>query len=58
VEENELVRETIVELRHREGMLLEALANYRRRDGSGCACPCCQASAAALKRVEHWRYSR
>jgi carboxymethylenebutenolidase len=44
VEESELLREALVELRARERLLLETLANYRQRHGRGCGCDCCRAA--------------
>jgi hypothetical protein len=45
VEESEWVRAALVELRVREGLLLEALGNYRQRHGWECGCDCCGAAA-------------
>jgi hypothetical protein len=44
VEQAEWVRAALVALRVREGLLLEALANYRQRHGRGCGCDCCRAA--------------
>jgi hypothetical protein len=44
VEESELLREVLVELRARERLLLAALAAYRGRHGRWCGCDCCQAA--------------
>jgi hypothetical protein len=52
VEESELLREVVVELRCRERLLLVALADYRRRHGRGYGCACCRAAEGMLGHVK------